>query len=232
MKHRYGQTERDWEQEQPQQLPQNGVYPLKAMKILKITGGIVCWIFALLFFLGGILNLPFDKSSAVIFVVPAIFSTIAGWVFVSRSRRRISGKEKAIISIAVATYCPFIIVILVPDFVAAEYQGCENPCVNNLRQLQAAKEEWALENGETNGTFVTVGDITPYVQLDRNGNIPKCPEGGTYILGRVGEDVRCSLGTSDWPYRHVLSDTNDFTWEENVKGAYSILLGWRHVKKP
>jgi len=119
----------------------------------------------------------------------------------------------------------------IPDLVAATYESSQNACINNLRQLQAAKTEWALETGATNGTLVTESDITPYIQLDSKGRIPKCPAGGTYIFGRVGEDVRCSIGTSDWPNNHTLSDTNDFTWRDNFKCAYHVLFGLRHPKK-
>jgi len=198
------------------------------MRIIKIILGIACWIFALFFFLCAATALP--DPIAVIFAIPAIFFAVAGWLAISKGRRPISRAGKAVGALCTLLAFGLIIVIVVPDFIRMEDSSCQNSCVNNLRQLQAAKEEWALENGETNGTIVTVADITPYVQLDGNGNILKCPAGGTYILGRVGEDVRCSIGTSDWPNSHTLSDTNDFTWEENFTEAYSILLGLRHVK--
>ena len=200
------------------------------MQTIKIILGIVCWIFALLFFLCAAAALP--NPIAVIFATPPIFFTAAGWLAISRRKKPILGIGKALVVLGTLLAFGFITLIVIPDFIRMGYTSSQNSCVNNLRQLRAAKEEWALENGKTNGTIVTVEDITPYVQLDRNGNVPKCPAGGTYILGRVGEDVRCSTGTSDWPNSHALSDTNDFTWEENFKGAYSILLGLRHVKKP
>jgi hypothetical protein len=38
-------------------------------------------------------------------------------------------------------------------------------------------------------------DIAPYFP---NG-IPKCPAGGTYTIGKVGEPPTCSLGTNVTP---------------------------------
>jgi hypothetical protein len=78
-------------------------------------------------------------------------------------------------------------------------------CINNLRQIDAAINEWALEKGKTNGTVVTENDIKPYLKLGPDGQLPKCPMGGKYIFGKVGNipQVTCSLGTTVTP-AHVL----------------------------
>jgi outer membrane lipoprotein-sorting protein len=68
-----------------------------------------------------------------------------------------------------------------------------NACINNLRQIDAAKNEWALENGKANGAVATEADIKPYIKLDADGNLPKCPAGGKYTIGKVGENVTCSI---------------------------------------
>jgi hypothetical protein len=77
-----------------------------------------------------------------------------------------------------------------------------NGCINNLRQIDAAKNEWALVNGKTNGV-VTENDIKIYIKLDAKGNLPKCPSGGTYTIGKIGDKPTCSLGTTVTP-AHVL----------------------------
>jgi hypothetical protein len=74
-----------------------------------------------------------------------------------------------------------------------------NACINNLRQIDAAKNEWALEKGKPNGTPVTEDDIKPYIKLDANGNFPKCPAGGTYTIGKVGEKPTCSIPGHELP---------------------------------
>ncbi len=68
-----------------------------------------------------------------------------------------------------------------------------NACINNLRQIDAAKNQFALENKKTNGDAVTEADIKPYIKLDANGNLPKCPAGGKYVIGKVGENPTCSI---------------------------------------
>jgi outer membrane lipoprotein-sorting protein len=76
--------------------------------------------------------------------------------------------------------------------VAAENRQ-RNACINNLRQIDGAKNEFALEKGKKNGDPVTEADIKPYLKLDANGNLPKCPAGGKYTIGKVGELPTCSI---------------------------------------
>ena len=82
--------------------------------------------------------------------------------------------------------------IAIPNFVKARTVSQENACINNLRQIDAAKNEWALEKGKKNGDAVTEDDIKPYIRLI-NGELPKCPAGGTYTLNAVGEPPTCSV---------------------------------------
>jgi hypothetical protein len=79
-----------------------------------------------------------------------------------------------------------------------------NTCINNLRQIEAAKNEWALEKGITNVEIVPEeSDLTPYIQLNSNSRIPPCPSGGTYTIGKLKDLATCSLGTNVYP-PHVL----------------------------
>ncbi len=60
----------------------------------------------------------------------------------------------------------------------------------HLRQIAGAKEQWAIENEKTTNDVVSWDDIKPYLLHEQ---VPQCLDGGTYILGRVGEPPRCSL---------------------------------------
>jgi hypothetical protein len=66
-------------------------------------------------------------------------------------------------------------------------------CINHLRQIDAAKNQWALENNKATGATPTAQDIAPYLKLDANGNIPSCPAGGLYLINAIGEPPTCSL---------------------------------------
>lgn len=80
----------------------------------------------------------------------------------------------------------------------------QNACLNNLRQIDAAANEFAIEHGLTNGDPIHYpNDLTPYIKLNSAGQIPSCPLGGTYNIAHVGEKPTCSLGTTITPV-HVL----------------------------
>jgi hypothetical protein len=91
----------------------------------------------------------------------------------------------------------FFTTFIVPNMVRGGTSNA-NICINNLRQIDAAKEEWALENRITNGDVVpTENDITPYIQLNSSGKIPPCPSGGIYTIGKLSVLPKCSIGTND-----------------------------------
>jgi hypothetical protein len=63
-------------------------------------------------------------------------------------------------------------------------------CINNLRQLDGAKQQWALERSLTNGTAPVIYEINQYVKGQQR---PICPQGGSYTYGNVGELPRCTI---------------------------------------
>ena len=63
-----------------------------------------------------------------------------------------------------------------------------NACINNLRQLDGAMQQWALENKKNADSLPTTNDVAPYLK-----EFPACPSGGTYTLGRVDQEPKCSL---------------------------------------
>ena len=69
------------------------------------------------------------------------------------------------------------------------YEG--NACINRLRMIDGAKMQWALEHHKATNDVPTWEDIRFY--LSRHGDIPACPAGGTYRIGRVDEDPTCTI---------------------------------------
>jgi len=65
-----------------------------------------------------------------------------------------------------------------------------NACLNNLRQIDAAKQQWALENKKPVSAPVSAQDIQPYLP---NNALPACPLGGLYALHTVGVLPTCSI---------------------------------------
>jgi hypothetical protein len=118
-------------------------------------------------------------------------------------------KEKPLVSRGFVCLVGFLLifgtVLLVrPHFIKARNTSAAYACINQLGQIDAAANEFALEHKLTNGTPINFpSDLTPFITLDSAGRIPKCPQGGTYSIKRVGDTPTCSLGTNVIP-AHVL----------------------------
>jgi prepilin-type N-terminal cleavage/methylation domain-containing protein len=88
--------------------------------------------------------------------------------------------------------------IAIPNFIRSRASSQQNACINNLRQLSSAVDQWALETGQTAGANPPANsDLTPYIVLNANSSIPSCPTGGTYTIFNVSAapQVSCSMST-------------------------------------
>jgi prepilin-type N-terminal cleavage/methylation domain-containing protein len=90
--------------------------------------------------------------------------------------------------------------IAVPSFLRARLTAQANGCINNLRQLDAAEDQYALEAGlATGATYNFPNDLLPYLRA-----YPVCPAGGHYGGSAIGSGPPiCDLGTNVNP-PHVL----------------------------
>jgi prepilin-type N-terminal cleavage/methylation domain-containing protein len=80
--------------------------------------------------------------------------------------------------------------IAVPSFVQARTAARKGACVNNLRLIDAAKEQCALETNLDDGAAVDAADITPYL---KGGAMPNCPADGTYDIKAIGTPPTCTV---------------------------------------
>jgi prepilin-type N-terminal cleavage/methylation domain-containing protein len=90
--------------------------------------------------------------------------------------------------------------IAIPSFMKARAQSQKNGCVNNLRQIDAAKEQWALENKLTNGAPINTGDsnVNTYIKGITGTNTPVCPAGGAYTYNPIGSNPVCDVPGHIW----------------------------------
>jgi prepilin-type N-terminal cleavage/methylation domain-containing protein len=77
--------------------------------------------------------------------------------------------------------------IAIPNFVKARGTAQKNACINNLRQIDGAKEQWALETKQSAGTASVDADVNAYIK----GGAPECPGGGTYTYSAVDSNPVC-----------------------------------------
>src|SRR5947208_3006529 len=81
--------------------------------------------------------------------------------------------------------------IAIPNFVKARTTSQMNACINNLRQIDGAVQQWALEYKKDPAATVVEADVTPYLK-----NSVVCPSGGTtfgnsYTLATVADRPVC-----------------------------------------
>jgi len=68
-------------------------------------------------------------------------------------------------------------------------------CRNELKTIAMAKSVIADERGLTEGDTIPGASFAEYF----DGKPPKCPAGGIYHIGRIGEAPRCTLAGTDGP---------------------------------
>lgn len=95
---------------------------------------------------------------------------------------------------------PFVVVIsflvllgaflVVPSQIKAKATACKNACVNNLRQLDGAKEQYALQKQLPAGHVLSAEEEKLVYEFVKGGE-PKCPGGGNYKLNPIDSAPTC-----------------------------------------
>ena len=97
--------------------------------------------------------------------------------------------------------------IAIPAFMKARNSARRNGCINNLRQIDGAKDQYVLEYGGTNGIVLSWNNVGLYVKdITNKCFCPTAPSGArsfsnSYTMGVVGVDPVCQIspGTTDDP---------------------------------
>jgi prepilin-type N-terminal cleavage/methylation domain-containing protein len=94
-----------------------------------------------------------------------------------------------------------LLAIAVPNFIKARETSRSKSCVANLKQIEAAKEQWCMDNKQSSTATPGAADLygtSAYVK-----NTPSCASGGTYTIGDMATRPVCSIGATATP-SHVL----------------------------
>src|SRR5690348_6133223 len=109
-------------------------------------------------------------------------------------KNQFSKKDFTLIEIMiVVAIIGLLAAIAVPNFVKARTQSQTNACINNLRQIDSGKEQFALEYKLTTGVAVLEASVNAYI---KGGTTPTCPASGTYTYQNLGTNPSCSLSGS------------------------------------
>jgi hypothetical protein len=103
----------------------------------------------------------------------------------------VGGLITGYISIALSLLMiPLLLAIAIPNFVKAREVAQRNACINNLRQIDGAKLQWAVDHRRPEDAVPGLGDLEPFLASER---VLRCPAGGNYVLGAVNERPTCSV---------------------------------------
>jgi prepilin-type N-terminal cleavage/methylation domain-containing protein len=97
--------------------------------------------------------------------------------------------------------------IAIPNFVHARTTAQQNACINNLRQIDGAKQQWALETKQAATVTPTSDVIQPYMGRGSGGSLPSCPLDATstfstsYSIQVLTTPPICNISSSN----HVLN---------------------------
>jgi prepilin-type N-terminal cleavage/methylation domain-containing protein len=92
--------------------------------------------------------------------------------------------------------------IAIPNFVRARTTAQQNACINNLRQVDGAKQQWALENKAAATALPALTDIQPYLGRGTAGTTPTCPADSaktfttSYGMGDLQTAPTCLINTN------------------------------------
>jgi prepilin-type N-terminal cleavage/methylation domain-containing protein len=90
--------------------------------------------------------------------------------------------------------------IAIPNFVRARTTSQMNACINNLRQVDGAKQQWALETKQATNATPQISDISVYLR-----NSVVCPASGAG--GTMGSSYNI-LDVSTKPTCKILPTTH------------------------
>lgn len=140
--------------------------------------------------LAGVVLLPW------LTLLAGLLAIILGGIAYSRSRKAPEQYGRGGFALAgIAVGCVSIVMLLAfPSSGRARAYRTYSPptaCVHNLRQIEAAKEQWAMENRKKAGDPVLDDQVNAYL---KNSQRPACPSGGVYTCNAVGVKPACSLG--------------------------------------
>ena len=93
--------------------------------------------------------------------------------------------------------------IAVPNFVKARTTAQMNACISNLRQIDGAVQQWALDTKQGDTATVNAADVLPYLK-----NAVVCPSGGkTFADSYAVSTVQARPTCLKVPSTHKLEET-------------------------
>jgi hypothetical protein len=123
-----------------------------------------------------------DSAKAFLMLASLILAGIGVWF----------GRKRLRVAIPLALVFLIWVAIAIPNLVTATSYTQRTNCLNHLRMLESAKDQWARVEHKLSTDVPTDQDLfgtNKFLPLK-----PVCPRGGTYRIGAVNEKPTCSIG--------------------------------------
>jgi prepilin-type N-terminal cleavage/methylation domain-containing protein len=79
----------------------------------------------------------------------------------------------------------------IPYFAKARDTARNKLCIENLVQIESAKQQWGLDYNKGDGDLPTRSDLIGIASYIRT--LPECPGGGTYDIKPIGTSATCTI---------------------------------------
>lgn len=91
----------------------------------------------------------------------------------------------------VVTIFGLLLGLALPNFIKARVRARQQLCIENLSQIESAKQIWGVEHAKKDGDVPAEDELVGpslYIKQD-----PICPAGGTYTFNGIGANATCTI---------------------------------------
>lgn len=92
-----------------------------------------------------------------------------------------------------------LMAIAVPNFISARTRSQTNTCIANLKQIESAKEQWAMVNKKGATDKPSNAELTGDATTGFLKTYPSCPTDGTYDNGDMSTRPTCTVAGHKLP---------------------------------